>query len=159
MSNEMRNSDSMSRSITPRRSVSGMKGLLPLQLSPPPIPDGEFWTSSKTLKRYTFGFQEIEAHPVGLSERRRSKTPNGKHTRLPLVVKTRSYRDTPIYFAHGSPPIEQLDFQQTPRSSYAYSTDVCSSPNTEEDEQYESRVSLFHISGKSNSLTVVTRVS
>lgn len=144
MKTAMCTSDRMSKAFQPRRSVPGMKDLLPLQLSSPSLPNIEIWPSPNSIQRSTFGFEERRRSKKGLSESQQSTTRHGNPTRLPLSIRPQQYRDSPICYEPGSPlpksPTESLHFHYSPPSSCDYTIDDCSSPNTEPDEHDETMV-------------------
>jgi hypothetical protein len=144
MKTTMRTSDRMSKVLQTRRSVPGMKDLLPLQLSSPSLPNIEIWPSPNSIQRSTFGFEEPQSPKKGV-ESQRSITRHDNPTRLPLTIRPQQYRDSPICYEPGSPlpksPTESLHFHYSPPSSCSNTEDECSSPNTELDEQYETMVS------------------
>lgn len=81
-----------------KRSVAGMKSLLPLKLLSPTVPQHGIWPSSETVKRSTFGTNIIPRDPDQSSD-------VGDRARDSLESRKRSrqYRDTPIYNQPGSP--------------------------------------------------------
>lgn len=84
-----------------RRSVSGMKSLLPFKLSSS-LPTSTL-NSPTPPHRSTFG---LENHPAESLEfrisHRASKNPRF-HVPRPIVIRREQYRDTPIYTEPGSP--------------------------------------------------------
>lgn len=138
----------MPKAFQTRRSVSGMRGLLPLQLSSPSLPNIEVWPSPNSIQRSTFGFEEPQSPFQTFSDNRKSSTRHGHPTRLPPLVRPQPYRDSPICYEPGSPlpksPTENLHFHYSPPSSCDSTMVECSSPNTELDEQYETMVSSWH---------------
>lgn len=86
----------MSSTSSVRRSVTGMKHLLPLKLSSSGRSEQE-WPSPTSSHRSTFGFSVRS--PPSLLERR------AKHKNIPppMSIRPGKYRDTPIYTAAGSP--------------------------------------------------------
>lgn len=79
-----------------RRSVTGMKQLLPLKLSSANRSEQE-WPSPTSSHRSTFGFS-VRSSP-SLFERRAKQ----KNVPPPMSIRPRKYRDTPIYTEAGSP--------------------------------------------------------
>jgi hypothetical protein len=79
-----------------RRSVTGMKNLLPLKLSSTTRSDQE-WPSPTSSNRSTFGL--LIPPPKSILERR------ARHSFVPptMAIRPEQYRDTPIYTEPGSP--------------------------------------------------------
>ncbi|ESZ93199.1 hypothetical protein SBOR_6431 [Sclerotinia borealis F-4128] len=92
-----------------RRSVSGMKRLLPLKLSSPQIPDSDSWSrsTSTSSKRTTFGqsgrLGDL-SNSGSIKESRVAFVPR-------LAIRPERYRDTPIISKPGSPLIGSLLYQ------------------------------------------------
>lgn len=97
-----------------RRSVTGMKSLLPLKLSPAKLAEKE-WPSlpSPSIQRSTFGIPAYTTRSTQSIRERR-----GRHKLPPTKVKIHPerYRDTPIYSDPGSP---------IPGRAYYTDDDVC----------------------------------
>lgn len=93
-----------------KRSVPGMKALLPLKLLSPTLPEFDTWPSPEPTKRSTFGTriisQDIEYSSIG--DRARDSLKSRK--------RSQQYRDTPIYSEPGSP---------VPSRAYFSENDVC----------------------------------
>ncbi|KUJ13657.1 uncharacterized protein LY89DRAFT_671955 [Mollisia scopiformis] len=93
-----------------KRSVPGMKALLPLKLLSPTLPEFDTWPSPEPTKRSTFGrriiSQDIEYSSIG--DRARDSLKSRK--------RSQQYRDTPIYSEPGSP---------VPSRAYFSENDVC----------------------------------
>ncbi|QSZ32312.1 hypothetical protein DSL72_001886 [Monilinia vaccinii-corymbosi] len=83
-----------SSSSSKKRSVSGMKELLPLKLSSPQIPNLESKSTSKSTRRTTFG-QSARLGPL-------SKSGDGTELSPRLSMSTARYRDTPIFSQSGT---------------------------------------------------------
>ncbi|KAE8443689.1 hypothetical protein EG329_001461 [Mollisiaceae sp. DMI_Dod_QoI] len=120
-----RSSSSASRSSfgTIKRSVPGMKNLLPLKLLPPTLPEFDIWPSLEATKRSTFGTR------IGSQDCEQSSD-IGDRARDSLISRKRSqqYRDTPIYSQPGSP---------IPSRAYFSEDDVgfnCSQPESISEE-------------------------
>lgn len=81
-----------------KRSVPGMKSLLPLKLLSPTLPEFGIWSSPDTAKRSTFGTRIV-------SQDLDQSSDIGDRARDSLKSRKRSqqYRDTPIYSQPGSP--------------------------------------------------------
>lgn len=84
--------------ILSKRSVAGMKSLLPLKLLSPTLPECDIWPSSKPVKRSAFGTKIASRHSDQSSE-------VGDRARDSLESRKRSRqnRDIPVYNAPGSP--------------------------------------------------------
>lgn len=102
-----------------KRSVPGMKTLLPLKLLSPTLPEFDTWPSPEPVKRSTFGTkivsQYVEYTPA-IGDRARDSLQSRK--------RSRQYRDTPIYSEPGSP---------VPSRAYFSDDDVgfhCSQPRS-----------------------------
>lgn len=134
-------SDSMSTNSL-RRSVSGMKNLLPLTLSSSlPTP-----TSNSTTppQRSTFGFEDQPAEDTPL--RRSHQSSNRRfHVPRPITIRREQYRDTPIYTEPGSPLLnlayytdEQVSLDSSAESCdetsniYGYASSSCESEDLED---------------------------
>ncbi|KAF8860000.1 hypothetical protein BDZ45DRAFT_688849 [Acephala macrosclerotiorum] len=83
---------------TCKRSVPGMKTLMPLKLLSPTLPDFDTWPSLESSKRTTFGTRIVSQDFEEFSE-------IGDRARDSMISRKRSqqYRDTPIYSQPGSP--------------------------------------------------------
>lgn len=84
-------------SIRRQRSVTGMKHLLPLRLSPKLT--SQDLPSHDSIRRATFGLPVLPADGQTILERR------GRHAFIPppMTMRPEKYRDTPIYTEPGSP--------------------------------------------------------
>ena len=83
-----------------RRSVSGMKTLLPLKLSS--SQPTSTWSSLSAPHRSTFGF---EGHSAEQSQYRASHQSPSRRFNIPrpVTIRREHYRDTPVYTEPGSP--------------------------------------------------------
>ncbi|PQE15143.1 hypothetical protein CJF31_00007237 [Rutstroemia sp. NJR-2017a BVV2] len=85
-----------------RRSVSGMKQLLPLRLSTPQTPTSTSSYSPASCRRTTFGHNaELGgfSDPKSIASRRKIAGP-------PLAIRPAGYRDTPVYSKTGTPLLD-----------------------------------------------------
>jgi hypothetical protein len=81
-----------------KRSVPGMKSLLPLKLLSPTVPEFGLWPSPEPVKRSTFGTRIVSRdldQSSDIGDRARDSLKSRK--------RSRQYRDTPIYSEAGSP--------------------------------------------------------
>ncbi|KAF4626058.1 hypothetical protein G7Y89_g12103 [Cudoniella acicularis] len=129
-----------SRPSSIRTSVSGMKSLLPLQLTPSSS-DLESSPSAKSIQRSTFGLSDpaIPTFPAKETARR-----SLQFLRLPVVIRPKQYRDTPIYSEPGSPLPSTAYYQTEFQLDSSASSDSdwvagCDSPITEPSEGGPSR--------------------
>lgn len=95
-----------------RRSVSGMKNLLPLKLLSPTASELGIWPSSAPSHRTTFGMRLS----LKVEERRSSMNGHTDSQRARLAQRPRRYRDTPIFAEAGTP---------LPSPAYFTNDDVC----------------------------------
>lgn len=107
-----------------KRSVPGMKTLMPLKLLSPTLPEFDTWPSLEPSKRTTFGTRIASQDFEEFSE-------IGDRARDSMISRKRSqqYRDTPIYSEPGSP---------IPSRAYFSDDDVCfnfSQPGSISDEE------------------------
>jgi hypothetical protein len=82
-------------SMRRRRSVTGMKRLLPLRLSPKLT--SQDLPSHDSIRRATFGLPVVPSDGETIFERRHTFVPP------PMTIRPEKYRDTPIYTEPGSP--------------------------------------------------------
>lgn len=82
-----------------RRSVSGMKNLLPLKLLSPTASELGIWPSSAPSHRTTFGMRLS----LKVEERRSSMNEHTDSQRARPAQRPRRYRDTPIFAEPGTP--------------------------------------------------------
>jgi hypothetical protein len=90
-----------------RRSVSGMKRLLPLKLSSS-LPTTT-WNSPKLPQRTTFGFEVHPGHDSLLKNSHQSSNQRFKAP-PPITIRREKYRDTPVYTEPGSPLLSLVYF-------------------------------------------------
>ncbi|KAM3080850.1 hypothetical protein ACMFMG_004807 [Clarireedia jacksonii] len=87
---------------TSRRSVSGMKQLLPLKLSSPQTPSSTSSYSPVSCRRTTFGHNAklgSFSDPKSIASRKKIAGP-------PLAIRPAGYRDTPVYSKTGTPLLD-----------------------------------------------------
>ena len=93
-------------SFTNRRSVSGMKKLLPLKLSSPSLPDSSLSQLTGSTNRSSSATSESLTLHSHLPTTKNLSDPRFKKPRSPrLILRPEQYRDVPIYTELGSPVI------------------------------------------------------
>jgi len=80
-----------------RRSVAGMKNLLPLKLLSPTAPDMDVWPASAPSHRTTFGLR------LSLRAEDRRSSVGERTGYYHSTSRPKRYRDTPIYTEPGTP--------------------------------------------------------
>ncbi|KAL3419951.1 hypothetical protein PVAG01_08450 [Phlyctema vagabunda] len=130
-----------------RRSVSGMKRLLPLKLTSPPLPPSATWVSPVANTNPTMA-EDTWSPSVQSTSFAQGQA--DKQDQLP--VRTRQRRDTPVYTGNGSPLLTRIydDEEDTCRScSPALSCDeTCiideySSQGSESESAYTDCIDFF----------------
>lgn len=122
------NADQHSSANPARRSVLGMKDLLPLKLLSPNPSDNVVWPSSAPCDRTTFGMRlslRIDGRPVSMMEAQRK----------PSAQQARRNRDMPIYTEPGTPLPGLAYFDHDDACLQHSSGDEACTTNDEEAEQ------------------------